>query len=178
MLSEAVGNLKALITLHMDYHEGNRLSGTVPPTIGQCQYLEELILNGHGLTGTLPASLQRLTSLRLLHLDENQLTGTIPEFLTKLQGLEELHLAKNRLSGTVPDGIDSITTLHALDLNGNPKLEGAVPELGPGVKEEAERLVAKENENDSDFAAEMSGSVDAASWEHEMPAFGHDGEEL
>ena len=177
VLSEAVGDLKALTTLHMDYHEGNRLSGTLPATIGQCEHLEELIVNGHGLTGTIPESLKRLKSLRLIHLDENRFTGTIPVFFAQLQGLEELHLAKNQLSGTVPDGIDLLKTLHALDLNGNPKLEGSVPELGPGVKEEADRLVSTENENDSDFVNEMASSVDAASWQDGDPV-GHDGGEL
>ena len=168
-----MGNLKALITLHMDHHENNRLSGTLPATIGQCLYLEELIINGHGLTGTIPDSLQRLKSLRLLHLDENSLTGTIPDFFTNFSSLEELHLAKNRLSGTVPEGLDSMTSLHALDLNGNPKLEGHVPDMGPGFKEQADKLAG---DLSGDFMSEMTGSVDAAP-AHEA-AGGHDGSEL
>ena len=92
MLSAKVGNLRALTTLHLDFHEGNRIAGYLPPELGNCIHLEELILNGHKkivgqclalhaggmknvdspLAGEIPASFANLTKLRILHLDDNQ----------------------------------------------------------------------------------------------------------
>jgi hypothetical protein len=76
--------------------------------------------------------------------------------------LEELHLAKNRFHGTVPDSIDTATNLHALDLTGNPRLEGYVPFMGPGYQEEAKRLMETEDDSDTDFVDEMAASLDVA----------------
>ena len=73
VVSPAVGDLRALVTLHMDFHEGNRIHGVLPPELGECIHLEELILNGHKhLTGEIPNTFAKLTKLRIVHLDENQ----------------------------------------------------------------------------------------------------------
>ena len=170
-----------MITLHMDFHEGNRIRGTLPAEIGQCVHLEELILNGHkNLVGVIPSTFANLTKLRVVHLDENQLSGTIPKFFSELQDLEELQLAKNRFIGTVPDGIESLPNLNAVDLSGNARLEGYIPFMGVGFQEETDKLMANDDESMSDFAKEMEGSINIAH-EHDNSVpqpYGHDGEEL
>lgn len=48
ILSPALGDLHGLVTLHLDFHDGNHIGGKLPEEIGNLMHLEELILNGHG----------------------------------------------------------------------------------------------------------------------------------
>lgn len=159
ILSDAIGDLKGLVTLHLDYHEGNNIGGTIPRALGNCIHLEELILNGHEkITGIIPSTFRKLKKLRVLHLDHNALRGTIPSFLTSMRRLEELYLEHNMFHGPVPDELDAGPSLYALDLSENPSLSGYVPHMGPGHRDETKRLLQEEDENAEgilDFIDEM-----------------------
>ena len=61
-----------------------------------------LELDGNGLSGTLPPELGNLTNLRELDLYDNELSGSLPESLGNLTNLYLLQLGRNQLSGVLP----------------------------------------------------------------------------
>lgn len=73
----------------------NRLSGTIPPELGNLAYLEELLLHGNTLNGAIPAALGNLAA----------------------QQLERLYLADNQLSGCIPAALRGWAQEHRNDLN-------------------------------------------------------------
>ncbi|XP_024539385.1 probable leucine-rich repeat receptor-like protein kinase At1g35710 [Selaginella moellendorffii] len=82
----------------------NRITGEIPPELGQLTQLTGLYLDDNALTGAIPPSLANLTSLQRLDLARNRLTGKIPvEFLT-LKKLNYLNVAHNQLTGAIPSG--------------------------------------------------------------------------
>ncbi|MYD36029.1 MAG: PQQ-binding-like beta-propeller repeat protein [Dehalococcoidia bacterium] len=104
----------------------NRLSGELPPELGNLTNLEALYLNGNQLIGEIPPELSNLTSLRWIRLNQNQLSGEIPPELGNLTNLEQLNLSNNRLGGEVPPELWDLSFLDWLHLNGN-LLHGCIP---------------------------------------------------
>ena len=84
---------------------GNRLSGPLPPEIGNLATLQHLALNSNELSGWIPAELGNLASLRDLHLDGNYLYGPIPPELANLRSLDAISLAGNDLAGCIPPAL-------------------------------------------------------------------------
>ncbi len=122
-----LGNLTALDYLHLG---NNQLTGPIPSELGSLTRLEYLYLLGNELSGTIPPELGNLTALDYLRLGDNQLSGTIPAELGNLASLRSLHLESNQLSGTIPAGLGRLTRLEYLYLRSN-ELSGAIPpELG------------------------------------------------
>ena len=105
---------------------GNRLTGTIPPELGNLSGLKELKLSGNQLGGTIPTELGKLSSLTELSISNNQLVGTIPPELRNLARLTQLDLAYNRLAGTMPPELGSLSNLTGLFLSAN-ELMGAIP---------------------------------------------------
>ena len=64
--------------------------------------LRALRLTGNRLTGPIPPELGNLIHLRVLALDANALTGAVPPELGDLGNLTELRLAGNALTGPAP----------------------------------------------------------------------------
>ena len=58
----------------------NKISGTIPFTIGALTALRDLQLWGNQLTGPLPSSMGLMTTLKLLGLHYNLLTGALKQF--------------------------------------------------------------------------------------------------
>ena len=56
----------------------NKLSGEIPPELGNLASLKQLWLYGNQLSGEIPPELGNLASLTLLRLDGNQLSGCMP----------------------------------------------------------------------------------------------------
>jgi Leucine-rich repeat (LRR) protein len=75
----------------------NRLTGTIPTTLGNLNQLTYLGLFANQLTGSIPASLGNLSLLQRLYLANNQLTGDVPSSFTGLTGLLELDVQNNQL---------------------------------------------------------------------------------
>ena len=105
----------------------NRLTGPIPPELGNLASLTELHLTRNNLSGPIPAELGDLASLEELLLGENELTGTIPPELGNLTSLESLSLRNNELTGTIPPELGNLTSLTRLDLRYNAGLTGPLP---------------------------------------------------
>ena len=87
------------------YLSENRLSGEIPPDLGNLTSLRVLYLSTNGLSGEIPPDLGNLTSLRALDLTLNDLQGEIPPELGNLVNLQSLWIFANRLSGCVPTSL-------------------------------------------------------------------------
>ncbi len=108
----------------------NRLSGTIPPEIGNLTALQQLRLNQNQLNGPIPPEIGNLTTLTTLYLYHNGLIDAIPSEIGNLTKLTELHLAVNQLTGDIPPGIGNLTALQRLLLSNN-QLSGPIPpEIG------------------------------------------------
>ena len=81
-----------------------RLTGSIPPELGQLTELEYLSLSDNDLTGPIPPELGQLTKLQELNLHSNRLTGPIPPELGQLKALKWLILSRNQLT-CVPEAL-------------------------------------------------------------------------
>jgi Leucine-rich repeat (LRR) protein len=75
------------------------LNGTLPRF---SKSLTNLALDGNKLTGTIPSSLGEYEFLTQLFLSFNQFTGTIPSEMAQLHQLTNIDLRANKLTGLVP----------------------------------------------------------------------------
>ena len=108
----------------------NRLTGPIPPELGQLSRLQRLLLYNNELTGPIPPELGQLSHLRWLDLYRNGLTGPIPPELGQLSSLERLGLYENALTGPIPPELGQLSRLGVLYLSSN-QLTGPIPpELG------------------------------------------------
>jgi hypothetical protein len=73
--------------------------GVKTTTYGSVRILE---LDGNNLTGTLPPELGNLAHLTQLSLCENPITGGVPDELSKLKMLERVYFNLSTLSGPLP----------------------------------------------------------------------------
>eukprot|EP00884_Botryococcus_braunii_P006391 jgi/Botrbrau1/15753/Bobra.4_1s0118.1 len=83
--------------------DNNRLSGTIPWTLGHARNLQVINLSNNKLTGSLPATIGALPVLRDMAARENSLYGSIPETFSQSNSLQFLDLSSNRFS-RLPDG--------------------------------------------------------------------------
>ena len=104
----------------------NKLSGAIPPELGNLRELQSLFLYNNELSGGIPPELARLTQLQKLELRDNRLSGPIPPELSRLIHLEKLILGNNRLSGLIPPELGGLTHLWWLQLKDN-DLSGQIP---------------------------------------------------
>jgi len=133
------------------YFSFNRISGCIPPEIGNCKDLENVWLKGNMLTGSIPREIGNCTKLLwfdlhvnklsgpipqeigncvrlgIIRLEDNELSGPIPESIFVIPSLTELYLHRNNLVGSIPTSIGKASLLKYLFLNEN-GLEGAIPD--------------------------------------------------
>ncbi|KAG5253400.1 receptor protein [Salix suchowensis] len=116
----------SLIT-YVDY-SSNNFSSYIPPTIGN--YLSITLffsLSNNHLTGAIPQSICNKDWLHVLDLSNNSLSGTIPSCLIEgTKTLRVLNLRRNNFDGFIPDKFPRSCVLKTLDLSGN-NLQGKVP---------------------------------------------------
>ncbi|XP_059668159.1 probable leucine-rich repeat receptor-like serine/threonine-protein kinase At3g14840 isoform X2 [Cornus florida] len=110
----------------------NRLSGPIPPYLGNITTLVYLSLEINQFSGTVPAELGKLPNLVNLILNDNNLTGELPMELSNLTKLTELEIQAGGFEGPIPSSIsvlNYLTELRISDLyGGNPV--SAFPQLG------------------------------------------------
>jgi Leucine-rich repeat (LRR) protein len=78
-ISSVIGHTNGTLA-YLDF-SNNRLTGSLPSTIGNLKQLVFLDLSHTNLTGSIPPSFGNLVELGHLTLDDNQLSGGIPEVL-------------------------------------------------------------------------------------------------
>lgn len=98
------GTLGGLVRLTELQMGGNFFSGSIPFELGKLAALQIAFNLSHNrLTGTIPSSLGNLQMLECLYLNDNHLTGEIPSSIGGLISLTECNLSNNNLIGVVPD---------------------------------------------------------------------------
>ena len=94
---------------------GNRLSGTLPPAVGDFVDLKRLDVARNALTGGLPRDLGDLIQLRALDLSTNRFSGRVPREIGRLGALQRMDLSDNQLEGALPGDLVNLQSL--ADLN-------------------------------------------------------------
>ena len=98
--------------------------------VDACGRVTQLGLNFNKLTGAIPPEIGNLTALTEICLHHNQLTGVIPPEIGNLTALTKLFLSFNQLTGGIPPEIGNLTALTCLFLGGNELTGGIPPEIG------------------------------------------------
>ena len=119
----SLGSLPNLRTLDLGR---NRLTGSIPSSLGGLANLEFLGISFNDLTGPFPSSLGNLTNLTHLLIDDNPLTDSIPSWLGNLTNLTHVSLWGNQLTGSIPAFLGDLANLAFLDLRFN-ELTGSIP---------------------------------------------------
>ncbi|BFG38216.1 hypothetical protein CerSpe_244900 [Prunus speciosa] len=105
-----------------------RLSGQIPPQVGDLPYLVDLRLHKQpDLTGPIQPSIAKLKNLMSLDLSWTNISGSIPDFLSQLKNLTYLDLSFSNLTGSIPSSLSQLPNLGILHLDRN-KLTGPIPE--------------------------------------------------
>ncbi|XP_062190108.1 probable LRR receptor-like serine/threonine-protein kinase RPK1 [Phragmites australis] len=105
---------------------GNRLSGRIPPALGNCAALRHLRLSSNSLDGSIPQQIGKLAKLRVLELSGNRLSGGVPPEICHCRDLVKMDLGRNFLDGQVPSGLEELKSLKFLSLAGN-NFSGEIP---------------------------------------------------
>jgi len=90
---------------------GNKLSGTIPSSIGLLKNLVKLQLHNNEFASTIPNELFGNTALEELRLDRNMFEGTISTLLGDLVNLVDLRLGENLFTGSLPAEIAKLSNL-------------------------------------------------------------------
>lgn len=127
-LPPEIGNLKALRVLNMWY---NALGGSLPEQIAYLSELERLDLTYCLLTGPIPEHIGYLQQLRIFEVWGNAFSGTIPAHLGYLKPLWILSIGNpiegTSITGELPPQIGLLTELTSLWISDSPNLVGSIP---------------------------------------------------
>jgi Leucine-rich repeat (LRR) protein len=105
-------------TINLGY---NKLTGVIPPELGDLKGLLVLNLSFNNLYGEIPESIGNLVNLQVLDLSYNNLTGVIPSTLVTLHFLSKFDISNNDMEGPIPTG-GQFSTFPDSSFVGNPKL--------------------------------------------------------
>ncbi|KAF8390831.1 hypothetical protein HHK36_023130 [Tetracentron sinense] len=108
----------------------NRLSGSLPSSIGNFTGLQILLLNGNQFTGSIPSELGHLELILTLDMSRNNFSGRIPPEIGNFLLLTYLDLSQNQLSGPIPVQISQIHILNYLNLSRNHLNQDLPNEIG------------------------------------------------
>ncbi|KAK6245040.1 hypothetical protein QUC31_011449 [Theobroma cacao] len=123
----SIGNLTFLTGINL---VNNTFRGEIPQEIGRLLRLQHLNLTYNSFGGKTPSNLTHCVELATIRLGYNGLIGRIPDQLASLSKLKILELGANNLTGTIRTWIGNLSSLYALSLGLN-NLQGTIPdELG------------------------------------------------
>nr|TKR90256.1 hypothetical protein D5086_0000236360 [Populus alba] len=98
----------------------NHLTGAIPRSICNTEWLQVLDLSNNSLSGAIPSCLiERIKTLRVLNLRRNNFDGIIPDKFPRSCELKTLDLSVNNLHGQVPKSLANCAMLEVLDLGNN-----------------------------------------------------------
>ncbi|PHT55834.1 hypothetical protein CQW23_04320 [Capsicum baccatum] len=103
---------------------GNRLRGSIPPSLVHLQFLSYLDLSGNYLSGNLPPF--QMESLKYMNLRGNKLHGPVPKSFLNLTSLQTLDLRNNCFDREIPREFGALQSLSHLDVSDN-QLSGHIP---------------------------------------------------
>ncbi|KAK4269561.1 hypothetical protein QN277_022702 [Acacia crassicarpa] len=104
--------------IYMDISRNN-ISGSIPPSLGNCSNLIGLILSTNNITGLIPIELGNLVNLQGLNLAHNNLEGPLPQELSYCTKMFTFDVGFNFLNGSFPSSMKSWTGLAKLILREN-----------------------------------------------------------
>ncbi|KAE8656454.1 Leucine-rich repeat receptor-like kinase protein THICK TASSEL DWARF1 [Hibiscus syriacus] len=122
----AIGNLGSLHILSLGM---NRFTGEIPEQIFNINSLSTMDISHNNIIGQIPPSITRCVSLTSIDFSQNNLTGEIPKGIKNLMDLGILNLSRNQLTGQIPGEILYMTSLTTLDLSFN-NFSGSIPTGG------------------------------------------------
>ncbi|XP_055814657.1 receptor-like protein EIX2 [Solanum dulcamara] len=96
VLSAGSGNTSSLSILNLD---NNKLTGTLPKSVGQLSMLQQFSITNNKLTGTLPKSVGQLSMLEYFFISNNRLEGVVTEsHFSELTHLRYFSASRNNLT--------------------------------------------------------------------------------
>ncbi|KAL6992123.1 hypothetical protein U1Q18_010230 [Sarracenia purpurea var. burkii] len=108
----------------------NRLSGSLPASIGEFSSLNILLLNGNRFTGDIPSDIGRLKNILKLDMSRNNFSGPVPPEIGNCLLLTYLDLSQNQLSGPIPVQISQIHILNYFNVSWNHLNQSLPKEIG------------------------------------------------
>ncbi|CAL9218307.1 unnamed protein product [Arabidopsis halleri] len=118
LVQKLPSNLGSITALYLTF-ANNRFTGSIPASIGNIKYLQEVLFLNNQLTGCLPYQIGNLTRATVFDVGFNQLTGPIPYSFGCLETMEQLNLAGNKFYGTIPEIVCEIACLKNVSLSYN-----------------------------------------------------------
>ncbi|XP_054783416.1 putative receptor-like protein kinase At3g47110 [Prosopis cineraria] len=122
-IPSSIGNLTFLRILNLSI---NSFHGEFPNEVGRLLYLQTLTVTLNYFSGGVPSNLSHCKELRILFAGNNNLTGKIPTWIGNFSSLSHIGLGVNNFHGSIPKEMGYLSGLKFLGLNGN-YLSGTVP---------------------------------------------------
>ncbi|ESQ37537.1 hypothetical protein EUTSA_v10002388mg [Eutrema salsugineum] len=119
-----LGRLEHLVKLSVSH---NKLSGELPPSLGNCLSMEVLWLDGNDFHGAVP-DIRGLKGLVSADFSNNSFVRSIPAYLADFSSLEYLNLSVNNFEGSVPTK-EKFRNSSIVSVFGNKNLCGGIKEL-------------------------------------------------
>jgi Leucine-rich repeat (LRR) protein len=114
---------------YIDLEEYN-LRGSIPESLANLTYLQELEVDTNFLTGTFPHVLLSLQFMQYLDISENEFVGTIPSPGLNWTQMYGFQVGYNAFTGTLPATYFLLPALTEINVGGN-QLHGTLPkEIG------------------------------------------------
>tara|TARA_A100001015_G_scaffold319844_1_gene444126 strand:+ start:2037 stop:4601 length:2565 start_codon:yes stop_codon:yes gene_type:complete len=107
----------------------NRLTGTLPPQLGQMSGLQYMGINNNSFHGIFPVEIAEISGLIQVWMNDNNLEGTLPRQLASRKELNLIMAHRNAFSGTLDGVFDAAIQTNFADLDiSNNRFSGQLPD--------------------------------------------------